>query len=53
MDLCEFKASLVYRVSFRITRATQRNPVLKNRGKEKKKELKGRWTRTQAADLDC
>ena len=27
-DLCEFKASLVYRVSFRTTRATQRNPVL-------------------------
>ena len=27
MDLCEFKASLVYRVSFRTARATQRNPV--------------------------
>jgi len=26
----EFKASLVYRVSSRIARATQRNPVLKN-----------------------
>jgi hypothetical protein len=26
-DLCEFKASLVYRVSSRTTRATQRNPV--------------------------
>jgi hypothetical protein len=33
--LCEFKASLVYyRVSSRLTRATQRNPVLKR--KEKK-----------------
>ena len=30
-DLCEFEASLVYKVSFRIVRAvTQRNPVLKN-----------------------
>ena len=29
-DLCEFEASLVYRVSFRTARAvTQRNPVLK------------------------
>jgi hypothetical protein len=26
-DLCEFKASLVYRASSRISRATQRNPV--------------------------
>jgi hypothetical protein len=26
----EFEASLVYRVSFRTARATQRNPVLKN-----------------------
>ena len=31
LDLCEFKASLVYRVSSRIVRAvTQRNPVLRN-----------------------
>jgi hypothetical protein len=28
-DLCEFKASLVYRVSSRTARATQRNPVSK------------------------
>jgi hypothetical protein len=27
-DLCEFEASLVYRVSPRTARATQRNPVL-------------------------
>jgi hypothetical protein len=27
---CEFKASLVYRVSSRTARATQRNPVSKN-----------------------
>lgn len=30
-DLCEFQASLVYRVSSRTARATQRNPVLKNK----------------------
>jgi len=29
-DLCEFKASLVYRASSRTSKATQRNPVLKN-----------------------
>jgi hypothetical protein len=34
----EFKASLVYRVSFRIARATQRNPVSKNKNKSKNKK---------------
>jgi hypothetical protein len=29
--ISEFKASLVYRVSSRTARATQRNPVLKNK----------------------
>ena len=29
-DLSEFKASLIYRVSSRTSKATQRNPVLKN-----------------------
>ena len=29
-DLCEFKASLVYRESSRTARATQKSPVLKN-----------------------
>jgi hypothetical protein len=29
-DLCEFKASLIYRASSRTARATQRNTVLKN-----------------------
>jgi hypothetical protein len=36
----EFKASLVYRVSSRTARATQRNPVSENQ-KEKKKKKKG------------
>jgi hypothetical protein len=33
-DLCEFKASLVYRVSSRTARATRRNPVWKNNNKK-------------------
>jgi hypothetical protein len=36
-QISEFKASLVYRVSSRTTRATQRNPVLKNKEKTTKK----------------
>jgi hypothetical protein len=35
--ISEFEASLVYKVSSRTARATQRNPVLKNQ-KERKKE---------------
>jgi hypothetical protein len=38
--ISEFKASLVYRVSSRIARATQRNPVLKNQTKKKKEKKK-------------
>ena len=34
VDLCKFKASLIYRVNSRTARATQRNPVLKNKQKE-------------------
>ena len=37
--ISEFEASLVYRVSSRIARATQRNPVSKN---QKKWEWEGR-----------
>jgi hypothetical protein len=36
--ISEFKASLIYRVSSRTARATQRNPVLKNQKKRKKKK---------------
>jgi hypothetical protein len=36
MDLCEFGASLGYRVSSRVAKATQRNPVLKNKTKTNK-----------------
>jgi hypothetical protein len=36
--ISEFEASLVYRVSSRIARATQRNPVSKKEKKKKKKK---------------
>jgi hypothetical protein len=36
--ISEFEASLVYRVSSRIARATQRNLVLKRKKKEEEKE---------------
>ena len=37
-QIFEFEASLVYRVSFRTARATQRNPVAKNQTKTKQKK---------------
>ena len=41
-DLCEFKDSMIYRVSFRTAQDTQRNPFFKNKTKphEKKKKRK-------------
>jgi hypothetical protein len=36
-QISEFKASLVYNVSSRTARATQRNPVSKNRNRNKNK----------------
>jgi hypothetical protein len=36
--ISEFKASLVYRVSSRTARATQRNPVSKKKQKQKAKD---------------
>jgi hypothetical protein len=42
--ISEFKDSLVYRVSSRIARATQRNTVLKN---QKKKKPKNQKTKTK------
>jgi hypothetical protein len=42
-QISEFEASLAYKVSSRTARATQRNPVLKNKKtKKKKKRKKGR-----------
>jgi hypothetical protein len=37
-QISEFKASLVYRVNSRTARATQRNPVSKNKNKNKFKK---------------
>jgi hypothetical protein len=43
LGISKFKASLVYRVSSRTARATQRNPVSKNqKRKEKKRKEKKR-----------
>jgi hypothetical protein len=39
-QISEFEASLVYRVSSRTARATERNPVSKNKKKKKKKNRK-------------
>jgi hypothetical protein len=36
-ELCELEASLVYRVNFRAARATQSNPILKNKNKQTNK----------------
>jgi hypothetical protein len=36
--ISEFEASLVYRVSSRTARTTQRNPVSKNKKKKKKEK---------------
>jgi hypothetical protein len=38
--ISEFKASLVYKVSSRTARATQRNPVLKKKSKTKQRKEK-------------
>jgi hypothetical protein len=40
--ISEFEASLVYRVSSRTARATQRNPVSKNQKKKEKKKKEKR-----------
>jgi hypothetical protein len=38
--ISEFEARLVYKVSSRTARATQRNPVLEKKKKKKKKKAK-------------
>ena len=39
MDLHEFEANLVYRVSSRTARATQKNPVSKKKKKSKQTKI--------------
>jgi hypothetical protein len=41
-DLCEFETSLIYRMSSRTARATQRNPVSRKKIKIKEEEEEGR-----------
>jgi hypothetical protein len=40
--ISEFEASLIYRVSSSTARATQRNPVSKNKNKNKNKKKSGK-----------
>ena len=47
----EFEASLIYRVSSRTARVTQRNPVSKKRNKKTKKKLTMLWTTDQMSKL--
>jgi hypothetical protein len=44
----EFKASLLYKVSSRIARATQRNPVSKNKQNKTKKQKHTHQKKTQS-----
>jgi hypothetical protein len=45
--ISEFEASLVYRVSSRTARTTQRNPVLKKQNKTKKNKNKNKNKKTK------
>jgi hypothetical protein len=47
--ISEFKANLVYRVSSRTARATQRNPVSEKKKKEKKRREEKRNRKAKAA----
>ena len=38
-DLCEFEASLVYKASSGTARATQKNPILKNKQTKRNDEM--------------
>jgi hypothetical protein len=48
-QVSEFEASLVYRVSSRTVKATQRNPVSEKKKKKKKKEI--HWERQEVGCL--
>ena len=51
MDLCEFKASLVYKASSRMRRATQRNPVAKQNNNNINKQTYPVDSQTAASGL--
>jgi hypothetical protein len=46
--ISEFESSLVYRVSSRTARATQKNPVLKKERKRKRKKKKEKKSKTKS-----
>jgi hypothetical protein len=50
--ISEFKASLVYRVSSRTTRATQKNPDSKNQNQNKTKKQKNKPTKQTNKQTD-
>jgi hypothetical protein len=50
-DLCEFKASLVYRANSKVARGKQRNSVSKNQKKERERERETR--RMIEEDIGC
>jgi hypothetical protein len=53
-QISEFEASLVYRVSSRTARATQRNPVSeKKTKKQKKQKQKKQKNKQQKKDFSC
>jgi hypothetical protein len=47
LRISEFEASLVYRVSYRTVRATQRKPVSKTNKKQKKQRKNKKQTNKQ------
>jgi hypothetical protein len=49
--ISEFDASLVYRVSSRAVRTTQRNPISKNKNKSKKQKTKTKTKLGAISDL--
>jgi hypothetical protein len=51
--ISEFEASLVYRVSSRTARATQRNPVSKNQKKKKERKKRKGKKIIESVELLC
>jgi hypothetical protein len=51
-QISEFEASLVYSLSSRTARATQRNPVSKNQNKRKKKGVKSQKLDSNSAKMN-
>jgi hypothetical protein len=47
-QIFDFEASMVYKVSFRKARATQRNPVSKNKNKKQKNKITKQNNKTKA-----